>query len=141
MKKRIVAMSLVLVLVLSLAATAFAAYYPTATIKSYSKKQYVHRGNKIYWTFALKSNSFSRIGSYYMAGYTIEAHYKKKTGSKAAYGTWYFTGKLNHTVNWSVPSYQSTGKYYLLYAAIYRYSTSSSTWYYNSVKNTTFYVY
>lgn len=139
--KRVVALSCVLILVLSLCATAFAAYYPSATIKSYSKSQYVHRGNKIYWTFKLKSNSFYRIGSYYMAGYTVEGHYRKKTGTKVCNGTWYFTGNLNHTVNWSVPSYQSTGKYYLLYAAIYRYSTSSSTWYYNSVKSTTFRVY
>ena len=61
MTKRIVAVSLVLVLVLSLCATAFASYFPTASFASGSKNKLIKHGK----VFTLKVKCKQGTGPFY----------------------------------------------------------------------------
>ena len=54
--KKLIAVSLVLILIISICAPAFAAY-PKAAFTNASKKQWVRYGDKIYWTLKLNSDS------------------------------------------------------------------------------------
>ncbi|MBR6442683.1 MAG: hypothetical protein IKS46_03260 [Clostridia bacterium] len=130
--KRLIAFALVLVMVLTLCATAFAAN-PSASVVSKYKSQTVKRGKTVKWEFQLKCGSYKRKGSTWRASFDsyIAKGGKKGTIYASTY-TLYFTGNGKHTVKWKVPKTVPTGKYTLGYYTSYR--DNKGRWHATSTK-------
>ena len=99
MKKRIVAICLLLVLALGLCATAAADYYPNGAFNSVSKNQYVKYGKTITWKYSINSGTgpFNRVPST-SGGYIWRANFDlkiKKGSSTQKVADYDFTGSLN----------------------------------------------
>ncbi len=127
MTKRLIAFSLVLILVVSACAFAFADYYPTVQFDSSSKNKYVKYGK----TFKLKVKCSSGSGPFYRvpsvsggwiwrAGLTVVA----KSGSfSKKIADWDFTG--NYTVKQKV----STCSFYDPVYGVDKYKLTATSWY------------
>ena len=155
--KKLVAFTLVLVLTLSLFATAFAGYYPTAKFTAGSKKQYVKYGKSISWNIKYDDGSgpFYRVIS--TSGYYIwRANFDvriKKSGYYSMINDVDFTGSGTFkskikTKQWSIIEKPAKkNKYYKYYVTVTSYykitvgSTVYSYWYKNKTNTTHFFVY
>ena len=134
MTKRIIAFSLVLVIVLTICATAFAAK-PTATIYSEYKNQKVKRGKTVTWKYKLKSSSYSQLyGYYYRARFDTYICKGSKSGPVYAYDQKLFTGNGSLKERWKVPKTTPKGKYINLYGTFYR--SYGGSWYVGMAKTT-----
>lgn len=113
--KKIVAFALVLVMVLTLCATAFAAK-PTMTLKG-NKHKTVTRGKTYSYKFELNCGSYKKKGTQYRAEY-VWGRFDPK-GNPFIYRDYYFTGKATKT--WKVKFDKSlyTGKYTMVYGTLY----------------------
>jgi len=158
MKKRIVAISLLLVLVLGLCATASAGYYPSGTFRSVSKNQYVRYGKNITWKYTVDQGSgpFGRVNST-SGGYIWRANFdlKVKKGSVTSkiadydfYGHNYGLQtklKTNRLALIDAPYYGDFDKYQCVLTTYYRrtvgYTVYTDMWYKSSQKKTSFWVY
>ncbi len=126
--KKIVALTLALVLVLGIAATAFAATYPTVTLASKYKNKKVWQGDAFTFVFKLKSNNYYRLsdGTWRAEFATYIA--KASNGIVYGYDDIYFTGNLSYKLKltgdatWDMP----TGKYNTFFSTFYKYG---SYWY------------
>ncbi len=119
--KKIVALMLVLVLVLGLASTAFAASrIPTVSLTSRYKNKTIDAGDSFKFVFTLNSRDYSKIGSTSRAkfvAYVAEA----STGLVIAYKEIAFNGKLNYKLNLSgALTWDMAGKYNVFYATYYQ---------------------
>ncbi|MER2142696.1 MAG: hypothetical protein ABS888_02790 [Eubacteriales bacterium] len=128
--KKFAAVLLVLILIVSISAPAFAVTYPTIRLRS-ATTQYVKRGRTASFKFYLKSGSYYRQSGYYRAKYDVNV-YRSSNGRKYATGAVYFTGNLYHTMKWNVPSSTPKGRYNVIYRTLYRDSIYSDTWYYRN---------
>lgn len=128
--KKFAAVLLVLILIVSISASAFAVTYPTVTRRS-ALTQSVRRGNTAYFKFYLRSGSYTRKSGYYRARFDLNI-YRNANNRKYATGMWGFTGNFNFTTNWNVPSSTPRGKYNVIYRTCYRNSIYSSSWYYRN---------
>ncbi len=136
--KKFVALLLVLVLVLSLCATAFASK-PTATIFNKSKNLTIKRGKTVTWHFKLDCGSYKRIKKnnkwYYRAEFDSYVLKGNVNGKLVAGTAFTFTGKIkDQKVAWKVPKKQATGKYTNLYGTFYR--EYGGKWKVNTAKTT-----
>lgn len=127
--KRIIAISLVLVLVLSLCAAAFADYYPTVQYDSSSKNKLVKYGKKV--TLKIKcyngNNVFKKCytwnsGWIFRAGFTI---YAKLGSFNDKVADWSFSGDQTiktkvSTKNLPAPAYGRINKFKLTATSWYR---------------------
>lgn len=144
MTKKLVAISLVLVLVLGLCATAFAAY-PQVTIDPRSKSQYVRKGKTIKFKLRCDSGDYGLQYGYGSSGYGYyyRAEYDEKiTKGSSTVGTdnWnYFSGVGTTTEKWRINT--SKGKYKYNVLTYYRPSYSGTIWYLTKKVKTTFHVY
>ncbi len=113
--KKLIALSLALVLVLSMCATAFAVTPPTAVLYKSSKNLTVKRGSTAVWTYALKSNSYTVKGSTAPSKSQCRARvitraYKGSTRiSSDTDAVW--NGIVKYKVSMYIPSNVATGKY------------------------------
>ena len=128
--KRFVAVLLVLVLIVSISAPAFAVSYPTIRLRS-ATTQYARRGSTAKFKFYLNSGSYTRVSGRYRAMYDVNV-YRNATGRKYATGGVYFTGNLNHTMKWIIPSGTPKGQYNVIYRVLYRDNIHSDKWFYRN---------
>lgn len=115
--KKLIALLAVLVLTLSLAATAFAADLPTATLKKASKGQTVAPGETITFKFKLDSGDYTMKKNAFRAKLVCQVVKGDATYSKA---TWVWTGVQNYEVSMAVRKKAPEGKYTLKYTTYYR---------------------
>ena len=133
--KKLIAFALVLVLVVTLCATAFAAK-PSATLYSQYKNQSVKRGKTVKWVYKIKSGSYTKLyGYYWRASFDMYVIKGNVNGKVYAYGGVYFTGTNNNKgYQWKVPKSTPKGKYVNLYGTSYR--SYGGSWRVNSAKTT-----
>lgn len=119
--KKLVALLLALVLVMSLCATAFASK-PTAALHSQFKNLTVKRGKTAKWVYTLKSGSYTKLYGYYWRSEFVSYICKGSINGKiVAWYDIYFSGtNKNKKVTWKVPKKIATGKYVNLYGTFYR---------------------
>lgn len=134
MKKRILALLTVLVLVLALSATAFAAQ-PSALISAKSKNQVVKAGKTINFTFTLKSGkSYTKQDKGFRAKLdTIIS----KDGTNIANSSWAWSGTQKYRLTCSVAKKAPAGKYTLAYTVYYR-KQATNDWTRGKSKSTFF---
>ena len=128
--KKLAAVLLVLVLIVSISAPAFAVTYPTANRRN-ALTQSVRRGNKVYFSFYLKSGTYTKRSGQYRALFDLSV-YRNYNNRKYASGTWYFTGNVPLNTYWAVPSNAPRGRYNAIYFTCYRSSIYSNNWYYRN---------
>ena len=125
--KKLVALTLALVLVLGLCATAFAATYPTVSLASKYKNKKVWQGDAYTYLFKLKSNSYYYSNSEYRSEFAMGVA-KSNTGVVYAYKDIVFTGNVNYKLKlpasqtWDMP----IGTYNVVYGTYFK---SGSSWY------------
>ena len=111
--KRIIAFALVLVLVLSLVATAFASYYPSVKFTSSSKNKSVKYGKtlKLKWKCNSGSGPFNLVYDVYgdpIWRSNFDVYFKK--GSRKLYvESWFWSGKVNITGKYKTKYYFTRG--------------------------------
>ena len=137
MKKRMVALFLVVVLALSVLSTVALAAYPTATLRSVSTTS-VKRGKTITFKFYLNSGSYTKQSGYYRSRFNSYILKGSVNGDAVADNATYFTGRGNFNLKWKVPKTTKKGKYVNLYGTFYRYSIYSNSWYVNTARTKNF---
>ena len=153
--KKLMAVSLVLILIISICAPAFAAY-PKAAFTNASKKQWVRYGDKIYWTLKLNSGSYNMIrqsywGSvkkYYRSKFIITLKRGEATQRVMDYffttaGDWTNTYwlKTSHPDLWIVDPPRTSTKYDVYLETYFRDSIYSSNWIRCRSRKTYFYLF
>ena len=128
--KKFVAILLVLALLVAISAPAFAVAYPTIHLRS-ATTQYARRGSTAKFKFYLNSGSYTRVSGRYRAMYDVNV-YRNATNRKYATGGVYFTGNLNHTMKWAIPSGTPKGQYNVIYRVLYRDNIHSDKWFYRN---------
>ena len=123
MKKRLIALVMVMVLLLTAAATAFADTKPTAKLDSASKNQTVKPGKTIEFHFSLNSGSYKKKNNAFRSKLGINIVYKSKTVGSAS---WVWTGKQSYNLTAKVKGSAPVGKYTLKYPTYYRTKDSAS---------------
>ena len=123
MKKRLLALVMVLVLMLATVSSALAAK-PTATINKASKNQTVKVGKEINFKFSLNSGSYSKKGGFYRAKLGILI---MKDGDKMGSASWVWTGKQVYSCKAKLKKTAPLGKYNLQYTTYYR-KNGSADW-------------
>ena len=135
--KKLIAFALVLVLVVTLCATAFAAK-PSATLYSQYKNQSVKRGKTVKWVYKLKSGSYTKKYGQWRASFDMYILKGSIYGTQYAYGGVYFTGTYNKGYQWKVPKYTTPkGTYYNLYGTSY---LKNGSWRVSTANKTKLYV-
>ena len=137
MKKRMVAMFLVVVLALSMLSTVASAAKPSVKLTVSSST--VKRGKTITFKYALKSGSYTKKSGYWRAGFgtymfqgtVLDDYYKLDEVE------YYFTGKINYNLKWKFAKTLPKGKYTNLYATYYRNNIYSDNWKVASAKTKT----
>ena len=130
--KRLIAFALVLVMVLALCATAFAANPSAALTNSKYKSQTVKRGKTVKWQFNMNCGSYKKKGSTWRAAFESYIAKGGKKGTIYASTGGYFTGKGKQTFQWKIPKTVPTGKYTLAYYTLYR--DNKGRWHSTSIK-------
>ncbi len=150
--KRFIAFALVLVLVLSLVATSFAAYYPTVKFDAKSKKQTVKYGKKFTMKYKLNDGSgpFNRVRNIY-GGWIWRANfdvYLKTSTQQVKISDYDFTGNPTLKVKYKTKKYfqKPTAKKcscYVVATSYYRSTVGStvySLWHKNKSTKTKLYI-
>ena len=113
--KKIIAFALVLVMILTLCATAFAAK-PTMTLKG-NKHKTVTRGKTYSYKFELNCGSYKKKGSQFRAEYVWASIDPKSYAT--IFRDYLFTGKATKTWKIKFNKSLSAGKYTMLYGTYY----------------------
>lgn len=122
MKKRIIALVTLLVLLLSICATSFAAKNPSATLTAASKS--VKLGKQAYFTFDLDSGTYKKVDGVFRSKLNILILYKGKTVGAA---NWLWTGVQTYKCNAKIARTMSKGTYTMKYR-VYKRKNASAKW-------------
>jgi hypothetical protein len=131
--KKFVALTLALVLVLGICATAFAATMPTVSLASKYKNKKVWQGDPFTFQFKLKANDFYYTNSAYRAEFVFRVannstgvvyNYKDNLFTTGNYGR--NTLKYNLTIPGTQTDDMPIGAYNVAYGTYYK---SGSIWY------------
>ncbi len=127
--RKVAALLLALVLIAGLSVPAFAVTYPTASVRSYTTS--IRRGRTATFRYYLNSGSYTRYRGIWRSEIELKI-FNNNSGRCVAYAEVYFTGRLNHTFTWRVPSNIATGRYRVNYRTYFNKNKYSYAWYYNS---------
>lgn len=131
MLKKIIPLLLIAVMLLSVSTPAYAATYPTATLLSKTTQTY-RRGTTAKIKLRLRSNSYTKYGSIWRSELDIRIYNSGGTlvATNGKDGVW-FTGIIDYTGKWPIPSNCPRGTYRVNYRTYYNKSYSGYSWYYN----------
>jgi hypothetical protein len=122
MKKRIIALVTLLVLLVTMSATAMAATKPTAKLKS-EKTQTVAPGNAATLEFMLKSGTYTKKGDAFRSKLYIEL---SQGSTKISNCSWVWTGNQKYSCRLSFKKNATLGKYTVKYTTYYRKSAAAA---------------
>lgn len=123
MKKRLFVLLTVMVLLVTMAATAFAAK-PTATLVSKYKNQTVKAGKTISFWFKLDSGSYEKKDDAFRAKLGVLI---VKDGATKGAANWVWTGKQTYKLRAKIQKAAEAGKYTVKYTTYYR-SKEAAAW-------------
>ena len=125
--KRLIAFALVLIMVLTLCATAFAATKPSVSIDKKYQNQTIKRGKTIKWAYKLNPGSYKLKNGYYRSRLFAWICKGSKNGVLVTEPYLYdFYGKHTFTLQWKVPKKTAKGKYVHVFGTAYRKNGSDS---------------
>ena len=116
--KRIVSVMIIVLVLISAMAPAYADCKPTASYQKYSSTQTVRRGQTAKLVFTLNSGSYARRSGVFRSRFTMLIY---KGSRYTGYGKdVLFTGNFRYILSWNVPRRMATGRYTILYCTGYR---------------------
>ena len=128
--KRVIAFVLVMVVLLTLCATALAAR-PTVSLYTADRIKYARPGGSVVWHYVLRCGSYYRVGNYWRSRFRTEIT-RAYTNTMYGYKDIVFTNNFYYTLGWNIPRYVPTGLYYNYFTTFFR-NFNSNTWYYSKI--------